>query len=68
MKRYSQLSLAAVVPAAFLMSGCAGSRSRLKVGETSEGEVVEAEGLAAVTDDLLGVKRAALQGRLQERR
>ncbi len=48
-----------ITAAAFLVSGCAG-KSRLKVGETAEGEVVEAEGLSAVTDDLIGVKRAAL--------
>lgn len=42
------------------LTGCASSKSQLKVGETAEGEVVEAEGLAAIVDDLLGVKRAAL--------
>ncbi len=42
------------------LSGCAGSKTRLKLGETPEGEVVEAEGLSAVTDDLIGTKRAAL--------
>lgn len=40
--------------------GCAGSKPRLKLGETAEGEVVEAEGLSAVTSDLIAVKRAAL--------
>lgn len=48
-----------MVSAAVLISGCAG-KSRLKLGESGEGEVVEAEGLAAVTDDKIGVKRAAL--------
>lgn len=40
-------------------SGCA-PKQRLKVGETADGEVVEAEGLAAITNDLIAVKRAAL--------
>ena len=42
------------------LSGCAGPKAHLKLGETTEGEVVEAEGLSAVTPDLIGVKRAAL--------
>lgn len=46
--------------ALLLFTGCGGSRSQLKVGETAEGEVVEAEGFAAVTDDLLATKRASL--------
>lgn len=42
-------------------TGCASSQKpRLKLGESAEGEVVEAEGLSAVTGDLIGVKRAAL--------
>ncbi len=49
----------AVIPS-LLISGCAGGKQRLKLGETAEGEVVEAEGLAAVTDDLIGTRRAAL--------
>ncbi|OGR82223.1 MAG: hypothetical protein A2901_09490 [Elusimicrobia bacterium RIFCSPLOWO2_01_FULL_54_10] len=49
----------AAVPALF-MSGCSGSKSRLKLGEAADGEVVEAEGLSAVTPDLIATKRAAL--------
>ena len=57
-KQLSLLVLAAfVLP---MLTGCAGLGSRLKVGETADGEVVEAEGLAAVTGDLIGTKRAAL--------
>ncbi|OGR83359.1 MAG: hypothetical protein A2902_01100 [Elusimicrobia bacterium RIFCSPLOWO2_01_FULL_64_13] len=44
---------------AAFFSGCAAQKQRLKLGETAEGEVVEAEGLAAVTPDLIAVKRAA---------
>src|SRR5436190_1744398 len=51
------VSLATAWPA---FTGCAGSGQRLKLGETVDGEVVEAEGLSAVTNDLIGTKRAAL--------
>lgn len=44
-----------------VLAGCAGPKTQLKVGATAEGEVVEAQGLAAMTDDLLAVKRAALE-------
>ena len=59
MKRLILWTLLAALPTVYL-TGCAGSGSRLKLGETAEGEVVEAEGLSAVTDDLIGTKRAAL--------
>ncbi len=58
MKRFLTFLLVGAVHAS-LFTGCAGPKSHLKLGETADGEVVEAEGLAAVTDDLLGVKRAA---------
>jgi len=46
---------------AFVLSGCGGSRSRLKVGKTDGGEVVEAEGLAPhKADDIIATKRASL--------
>lgn len=54
------LAVSILSGSALALAGCAGSKSRLKVGQTVDGEVVEAEGLAAVTDDLIGVKRAAL--------
>src|SRR5438270_666390 len=42
-------------------SGCAGSKSRLKVGKTTEGEVVEAEGFAPNDPkDVLNTKRGSL--------
>src|SRR5947207_166786 len=45
---------------AFLV-GCAGNKSRLKLGKTSEGEVVEAEGLAPYNSkDLIATKKASL--------
>lgn len=56
-KKWMVLALAALLP---VVSACASSKSRLKMGEAVDGEVVEAEGLAAVTNDLIGVKRAAL--------
>src|SRR5258706_8115750 len=59
MKKFLAFALMLLLPSMAFV-GCAGSKSRLKVGETSEGEVVEAEGLSAVTDDLIGTKRAAL--------
>lgn len=59
MKRLVLWTLIAALPSLY-MTGCAGSKERLKLGETAEGEVVEAEGLSAVTDDLIGTKRAAL--------
>ncbi len=59
-KRFLSLFLILSIGAATFLAGCAGSKSRLKLGETAEGEVVEAEGLAAVTDDKIAVKRAAL--------
>ena len=45
---------------ALILAGCASSKARLKIGETVEGEVVEAEGLAAVTGDKIAVTRAVL--------
>ncbi len=45
---------------AFLV-GCAGSKSRLKVGKTVEGEVVEAEGFAPNDpQDIINTKRGSL--------
>lgn len=44
-----------------VFSGCAGGQPKLKVGAAVDGEVVEAEGMAAMTGDLLAVKRAALE-------
>lgn len=64
MKRNLSLLLALFLLAAplwMLLPGCAGSTPKLKVGQTAEGEVVEAEGMAAMTNDLLAVKRAALE-------
>jgi hypothetical protein len=55
------LAFFSVVVLLSLIVGCAGSKSRLKLGETAEGEVVEAEGFSAMTGDLIGVKRASLQ-------
>ena len=52
--------LALQIALSLLLNGCAGPKQRLNLGETAEGEVVEAEGLSAVTNDLIGVKRAAL--------
>lgn len=46
--------------ASLLVSGCAGSKSSLKLGKTAEGEVVEAEGLAPNTKDTILTKRASL--------
>jgi len=44
-----------------LLASCSGSRSRLKVGVTDEGEVVEAEGLAPNDPaDVVSTKRASL--------
>src|SRR5581483_11922114 len=40
--------------------GCAGSKSRLKVGKTVDGEVVEAEGFAPNEGKILDIKRASL--------
>lgn len=50
----------AVLVSAALVSGCAASRQRLKVGITPEGEVVEAEGNCPVTGDLLSVRKCSL--------
>src|SRR5258706_9385850 len=45
----------------FLLIGCAGSHRHLKVGQTQDGEVVEAEGLAPYNaKDLVQTKRASL--------
>ncbi|MBI2118722.1 MAG: hypothetical protein HYT97_03740 [Elusimicrobia bacterium] len=47
--------------AGLFLNGCASApKQRLKLGETVDGEVVEAEGLSAVTNDLIGTKRASL--------
>ena len=47
--------------AALFLNGCASAqKQRLKLGETVDGEVVEAEGLSAVTNDLIATKRASL--------
>src|SRR5882672_11365248 len=52
------LFLLAVV---FSLAGCAGSRSRLKVGQNAQGEVVEAEGFAPNNPkDMIATKRASL--------
>ena len=54
-------SLVLTFSLAFLAAGCAGHKSRLKLGKTSEGEVVEAEGLAPYNSkDLLASKKASL--------
>lgn len=55
-------SLVLLTTAVFLVAaGCAGSRSRLKVGQTDQGEVVEAEGFAPNDPgDILKTKRASL--------
>jgi len=46
---------------ALLLAGCAGSSRQLKNGKSSEGEVVEAEGMTPYNaDDLPGTKAAAL--------
>ena len=56
------LTMAAQLAVFSLFTGCATSpASHLKVGSTAEGEVVEAEGMAAMTNDLLAVKKAALE-------
>jgi hypothetical protein len=50
-----------VTASAVVLSACSGGRSRLKVGKGSEGEVVEAEGLAPNDPkDVVGTKRASL--------
>jgi hypothetical protein len=44
-----------------LVVGCAGSKSRLKIGQSVDGEVVEAEGLAPYNAaDIIATKRASL--------
>jgi hypothetical protein len=49
------------VAAAVSLSACSGGRHRLKVGKSSEGEVVEAEGLAPHNPkDMIATKRASL--------
>ncbi len=46
---------------ALLLSGCAANKSRLKIGQTDQGEVVEAEGLAPYeANDLIKTKRGSL--------
>ncbi len=40
--------------------GCAGSHSRLKLGKTVDGEVVEAEGFAPNEGEILTIKRGSL--------
>jgi hypothetical protein len=42
------------------LAGCAGSHSRLKVGKTADGEVVEAEGFAPNEGKILDIKRGSL--------
>jgi len=50
-----------ILTLAFVIAGCAGSRSQLKVGEVEGGKVVEAEGLAPYkADDMVATKRASL--------
>src|SRR5437868_4847879 len=57
-KIYSSLTL--LVAATFIL-GCAGSRSKLKVGQTAGGEVVEAVGYAPHNpQDMIATKRASL--------
>lgn len=54
-------SLAFSIVGVLFFSACAGNKSRLKLGQTSEGEVVEAEGLAPNNQkDLIGTKRSSL--------
>jgi hypothetical protein len=49
------------ISAAILFSGCAGSKSHLKIGKTADGEVVEAEGLAPDNaNDRIATKKASL--------
>lgn len=53
--------LIASTTALLFLVGCAGSKSRLKVGKTVEGEVVEAEGFAPNDPkDILNTKRGSL--------
>ncbi len=52
--------LLASTAALLLLVGCAGSKSRLKLGKTAEGEVVEAEGLTPNEGKILDIKRASL--------
>ncbi|MCB4757001.1 MAG: hypothetical protein LHV69_08275 [Elusimicrobia bacterium] len=57
----SGLFLSVLLATVLIVSGCAGKKSRLKMGQTQEGEVVEAEGLAAYdANDLISTKRASL--------
>lgn len=50
----------AVALGSLILSGCGGSRTRLKVGMTPEGEVVQAEGSCPIVGDMAGVKACAL--------
>lgn len=53
--------LIATTTALFFLVGCAGSKSRLKLGKTVEGEVVEAEGFAPNDPkDIINTKRGSL--------
>jgi hypothetical protein len=51
---------AALLVAAVAFAGCAGSHSRLKVGKSADGEVVEAEGFAPNEGKILDIKRGSL--------
>ncbi|MBI4396777.1 MAG: hypothetical protein HY548_06760 [Elusimicrobia bacterium] len=42
------------------LAGCSGGRSRLKVGTTPEGEVVEAEGVCPIVEDELSARKCAV--------
>lgn len=60
-KPFAFPAMSLFVSCVLAFSGCSAGRSNLKLGRTADGEVVEAEGMAAMTDDLLSVKRAALE-------
>ncbi len=59
--RRPQDDLSIAVVALLLFSACAGSHSRLKIGQSSNGEVVEADGAAPYNAaDILATKRSSL--------
>lgn len=61
LRLYSRSAALVCACAVLVAAGCSGSRSRLKIGQTAEGEVVEAEGLAPNdASDLVATKRASL--------
>ena len=57
----NHLSSVVVLCFGLSLAACLGPKQHLSVGTTASGEVVEAEGLSAVTPDLIGTKKAALE-------